>query len=242
MNQNTDQVLPRHVAIIMDGNGRWAKARGLERIEGHRVGVNRTEDIITKASELGLGFLTLYAFSKENWKRPEAEVVALMQLLKEFLRSKEEKMLRHKIRFNTLGDIVCLPEDVQDEMARIQASTKHGKGMVLTLALSYGARDEIVRAVNQIIQKKKTGQKEEPITEENFGQFLDTKNMPDPDLIIRTSGEFRISNFLLWQAAYAEFIFEECHWPDFTVDYFDKALQIYAKRERRYGKTSEQLE
>ena len=231
--------LPKHIAIIMDGNGRWAVSRGLDRVEGHRVGVNRSEDIITAASELGVGYLTLYAFSKENWQRPQGEIDALMVLLRNFLLEKREKMLQNGIRLNAIGDMALLPSVVCDTLRQVIQDTSQGRGMVLTLALSYGARDEILRAMKKAAGDLKTGFAD--LKEEQFSGYLDTAFLPDPDLIIRTSGEYRISNFLLWQGAYAEYVFEECNWPDFTRDRMLAAIEEYQNRERRFGKTSEQL-
>lgn len=228
--------LPKHIAIIMDGNGRWAQAKRLDRVEGHRQGVLRSEEIITAASELGLSFLTLYAFSKENWLRPKGEVEALMGLLEQFLLAKKEKMLKNGIRLNAIGDLSLLPGQVRKTLQSVIDETSVGQGMVLTLALSYGARDEVIRAVNKIVAEEKKG-----ITEGMFGNYLDTATLPDPDLIIRTGGECRISNFLLWQSAYAEMIFEDCFWPDFTPEKFLAAIAEFQSRERRFGKTREQL-
>jgi len=239
MNPIDPSKLPKHVAIIMDGNGRWAKERGLDRIEGHRRGMEAVDDIIGYARELGVQYLTVYAFSKENWNRPQLEVDALMLLLKEFLVHKRQKMLDNQIALNAIGDLSLLPQEVQETLFKIQKETSVGKEMVLTLALSYGARDEIVRAVNKIIACR--GEVSSPIREQDFSSFLDTKDMPDVDLVIRTSGEHRISNFLLWQGAYAEYLFEESYWPDFSREHFLKALCEFQTRERRYGKTSEQL-
>ena len=229
--------LPTHVAIIMDGNGRWAKAKGLDRVEGHRIGVQRSEEIITAASRIGLSFLTLYAFSKENWQRPKVEVDALMMLLKNFLLEKKEKMLQNGIRLQTIGDTAKLPPDVRATLDQVMTDTSKGKGMVLTLALSYGARDEIVRAVKKIAEKGAA----RTLTEEIFASYLDTATLPDPDLVIRTSGEHRVSNFLLWQGAYAEYFFEDLNWPDFSEKRFLEVLKEFQNRERRFGKISEQL-
>lgn len=229
--------LPQHVAIIMDGNGRWAQKRKLERVEGHRVGVRVSENIITYAREIGIGYLTLYAFSKENWERPKEEVEALMKLLKAFLLEKEKKMKDNGIRLNAIGDTSLLPREVQEVLKSVIDRTKDGKQMVLTLALSYGSRDEILRGVTRLANEAvKGGEEISKISEEEFSGYLDTKDMPDPDLIIRTSGENRISNFMLWQGAYSEFVFEKCHWPDFTPEHFLKAIKEYQRRERRYGR------
>ena len=224
--------LPKHIAIIMDGNGRWAKTKGLPRHEGHRKGVEAAEEIITAVREWKIPYLTLYAFSDENWQRPQLEIDALMSLLKVYLLSKQQKMLKNGIRFETIGDTPKLPQDIQETIAETKTITKNGKAMTLILALSYGARDEIVRAVNKVSGK---------VTEEIFSQYLDTKNFPDPDLLIRTGGEFRLSNYLLWQAAYAELYFTPVMWPEFTPAELKKALEEFSRRERRFGKTSEQL-
>lgn len=235
------QTLPKHIAIIMDGNGRWAAKRGLERIVGHKAGVDRSEDIITSARDMGIPFLTLYAFSKENWDRPAPEVASLMELLTQFLLQKKTKMLANQIRLNAIGDLAKLPELVRGTLDQVISETAHGSAMVLTLALSYGARDEIIRALHKILGELQGRGKTPLISETSFGSYLDTAALPDPDLIIRTSGEHRLSNFLLWQGAYAEFVFEDCYWPDFTPEKFKEAICSYQKRERRFGKTSEQL-
>lgn len=230
-------ILPKHVAIIMDGNGRWAKMKNLPRIEGHRRGVDVAETIITEARESKIAYLTLYAFSDENWKRPQEEVEALMQLLDIFLKSKQEKMVRNGIQFQSIGDLSKLPQAIQERIHETKEVTKKGRDLTLTLALSYGARNEIIRATQKLLQKPP----EKMFEESAFSQYLDTKNFPDPDLLIRTSGEYRLSNFLLWQLAYTELYFTKVMWPDFTPEEFHKALDEYAKRERRFGKTSEQL-
>lgn len=230
--------LPRHVAIIMDGNGRWAKEQGLDRLAGHRAGTEKADEIITCARNVGIRYLTLYAFSKENWNRPPEEVSALMELLKEFLSTKEKKMIDNEIQLKTIGSIELLPESVRQALARVKQSTNKGSQMVLTLALSYGARDEIIRGIKRLASV--TGDLSQ-LTEEIFSTHLDTADIPDPDLVIRTSGEHRISNFLLWQGAYAEFVFEECNWPDYTPEDFLKALKEFERRERRFGLTTDQL-
>lgn len=228
--------LPQHIAIIMDGNGRWATDRGLTRLQGHAAGTQVSEDIINGALTLGVTYLTLYAFSSENWERPVDEVEGLMDLLNEFLISRKQKMLKSGIRLNTIGDISLLPQNVQDTLKDVINATAHNSALILTLALSYGSRDEIVRAVNKLISADK-----KKINEEELKTALDTHSMPDPDLIIRTSGEYRISNFLLWQGAYAEYVFEPVNWPDFTVKHLQAAISEYQKRERRFGRTSAQL-
>ena len=228
---------PQHLAIIMDGNGRWAKERGLARIEGHRKGTEVAEDIINLAQDHHISYLTLYAFSDENWNRPKDEVDNLMVLLDWFLKAKQEKMVKNGIRFEAIGDLQKLPNFVQQRIEETKEMTRNGKSMTLILALSYGSRGEIIQAVNQMKEEGKAG----PITEEIFSSYLNTKHYPDPDLLIRTSGEFRISNFLLWQLAYTELYFTRTMWPDFNADEFKKALDEFSKRERRFGKTSEQL-
>ncbi|MBI4411855.1 MAG: di-trans,poly-cis-decaprenylcistransferase [Deltaproteobacteria bacterium] len=226
----------------MDGNGRWAKARGFHRVEGHRMGINVSEEIITAARDLGIQYLTLYAFSKENWDRPAEEVEVLMQLLKAFLLEKRQKMLDNRIRLNAIGDLSRLPGEVREILFQVMKDTELQTGMTLTLALSYGSRDEILRGIGKILaEASKGGRASFELSEDHFSRYLDTADMPDVDLVIRTSGEHRVSNFLLWQGAYAEYIFEDCFWPDFTRERFVFALEEYQTRERRYGKISEQL-
>ncbi|MDO8643675.1 MAG: isoprenyl transferase [bacterium] len=234
--------LPQHLAIIMDGNGRWAKERALPRIEGHREGTETADKIVMACSELGIRYLTLYTFSMENWSRPRDEIKALMNLLIEFLVSRREKLVKNQIRFETIGDLTRLPEEIQRELAISKEVTCSFNKMVLTLALSYSARDEIVRAVNVLLKEKGSGHlKDDFISSETFSSYLDTDGMPDPDLLIRTSGEMRISNFLLWQSAYTELFFTETLWPDFGRDELYKIIETYQNRERRFGMTSEQV-
>lgn len=216
----------------MDGNGRWAEVRGLPRIEGHRRGVERSKEVIECAAELGLKSLTLYAFSTENWQRPSAEVTTLMKLLELYLRKELSRLIRDGILFKAIGEIWRLPEHIQEAIREAEEKTALNKGMVLILALSYSGRNEIIRAVRKILA---SGMAPDAVTEEVFGSFLDTVGLPPPDLIIRTSGEKRISNFLLWQAAYAELYFTETLWPDFSKDEFLLAIQDYQQRERRFG-------
>ncbi|MBU4186240.1 MAG: isoprenyl transferase [Proteobacteria bacterium] len=229
--------LPYHVAIIMDGNGRWAKKRILNRIEGHKKGVEVVRLIVRTCREIGISILTLYAFSTENWQRPKTEVAALMSLLKNFLESEQKDMLDNNIRLNAIGQIERLPEDVQQALHKTMSLTKKNGGLMLNLALSYGGRDEIVRMVQEIAARTKEG-KIDPdlITPELVSDFLYTKGMPDPDLLIRTSGEMRISNFLLWQIAYTEIFVTETLWPDFGRQEFLQILKHYQHRERRFGK------
>lgn len=224
--------IPRHVGIIMDGNGRWAASRGLPRIEGHRRGVEISKEVIQIAADLGIKALTLYTFSIENWHRPSSEVTTLMKLLELYLKKEIDGLIKNGIVFKAIGDIWRLPRDIQDVIREAEERTSSNSGMTLVTALSYGGRNEILRAVKKVLY---AGLKPEELTEEVFNSYLDTAGIPSPDLIIRTSGEMRISNFLLWQAAYAEFYFTETLWPDFTKDEFLLAIQDYQRRERRFG-------
>ncbi len=227
--------IPGHIGIIMDGNGRWAELRGLPRIEGHRRGVDRSKEIIEISTELGLKALTLYAFSTENWRRPSSEVTTLMRLLELYLKKELNAMLKNDVVFKVIGDIPRLPGYIQDIIRETEAKTSSNKGMTLVTALSYSGRNEIVRAVRKTLS---LGLKPDELTEDVFASYLDTAGLPPPDLIIRTSGEMRISNFLLWQAAYSELYFTDTLWPDFTKDEFLLAVQDYQKRERRFGAIS----
>jgi undecaprenyl diphosphate synthase len=222
----------KHVAIIMDGNGRWAELRGRSRIEGHREGVKQVRAIINAAIEIDLNALTLYVFSMENWLRPKKEVEALMSLLDFYLGNEMEKLVKDNVRFRAIGDIDKLPAKIQKLLKRFESLTQKNTGLLLTGALSYGGKEEILSAVKRII---KDGLKPEEINEEVFENYLYTKELPDPDLIIRTSGEMRLSNFLLWQSAYAELYFTETLWPDFGKDEFKSAVMECDKRERRFG-------
>lgn len=234
--------LPRHLAIIMDGNGRWAKARMLPRIMGHRKGVETVRLIVEECSQIGIGYLTLFAFSAENWSRPKTEVRSLMSLLKKYIRMEVPRMMRNNIRFNVIGNRADLPPDVSTALDEAMAVTAANNGMTLTLALSYGARQEILQAVQQIAAAVAQGELQAAeLTETTFANYLYTPTLPDPDLLIRTSGEMRISNFLLWQLAYAELYFTDINWPDFGKDELHKALADYRSRERRFGLTSDQL-
>ncbi len=234
--------LPQHIAIIMDGNGRWAKLKGLPRVEGHRQGSENVDEIVTACRDLGIRYLTLYAFSMENWARPKDEIAALMALLKEFLLSKRDKLVKNEIRLLSIGDVERLPADVLAVLRETERITSGFDKMNLVLALSYSSRDEIVRAVHEILKEKESGAlKDSFISVENFSRYLDTAGMPDPDLLIRTSGEHRISNYLLWQSAYTELYFTETNWPDFHRENLLKAIEEYQGRERRFGKTTDQL-
>jgi undecaprenyl diphosphate synthase len=227
--------MPKHVGIIMDGNGRWAALRGLPRIEGHRRGVERSREVIELAAELGLKVLTLYAFSTENWQRPSAEVTTLMKFIEMYLKKELDTLIKNDIVFRTIGDTLRLPEHIQGIIRNAEERTSSNKGMTLVTALSYSGRNEIIRAVKKFLY---TGRNPEELTEEIFHACLDTAGLPSPDLIIRTSGEMRISNFLIWQAAYSEFYFTDTLWPDFTKDEFILAIQDYQRRERRFGAIS----
>jgi undecaprenyl diphosphate synthase len=234
--------LPSHVAIIMDGNGRWARQRGLDRIFGHQQGVNAVREIIEAAAELEIRFLTLYAFSNENWGRPDEEVTALMGIMIQSLSNETETLLKNNIRLIAIGDMDRLAVDVREKLFETIELTSSGTGLNLIIALSYSSRWEITMAVKKISTAAKNGTlNPESITEEDFEKYLNTSGIPDPELVIRTSGELRISNFLLWQVAYAEFYFTETLWPDFGKDDFYNAIIDFQKRERRFGKTSEQV-
>ena len=235
------EFFPKHVAIIMDGNGRWAKKRLLNRIKGHKKGTEVVRSIVKTCREIKIPILTLYAFSTENWKRPKTEVTALMTLLKSFLLTEQEEMMDNNIRLNAIGQIERLPDEVQDVLRSTIELTKSNKGLLLNLALSYGGRDEIVRAVRQIAEKVKNGiidpdASKNQITEDLISDHLYTRAMPDPDLLIRTSGEMRISNFLLWQIAYSEIFITDTLWPDFDRKEFISILKNYQQRDRRFGK------
>ncbi len=229
--------LPTHVAVIMDGNGRWAKKHFLSRIKGHEKGSEAVRTIVRACREFGIAYLTLYAFSTENWQRPKSEVDALMALLIKFLKSEQKELLENDIRLHAIGQIKRLPADVQQALRETMELTHKNSGLQLNLALSYGSRAEIVRMVRQIAQKSKNGQIDPAgIDEEIVARHLYTKGIPDPDLLIRTSGEMRISNFLLWQIAYSEIHITPTYWPDFSRDEFYQILKDYQQRERRYGR------
>jgi len=234
--------LPKHVAIIMDGNGRWAKKKALNRIRGHEEGAESVREIVRTSREMGISWLTLYAFSEENWKRPKHEVQALMRLLKRFLKSELSEMLENGIRFQAIGRTSKLPEDVQNRLSETANKTSKNKDMVLTLALSYGGRQEIFDAILRISEAIQSGTiTSREITEQFIADSLYTAGMPDPDLLVRTSGEYRISNFLLWQIAYAEIYITPTLWPDFRKKEYLLAIEEYQKRERRFGASGEQL-
>jgi len=232
--------LPRHVAIIMDGNGRWAKKQGAKRIFGHRSAIKAVREATEGCTELGVDYLTLYAFSTENWYRPKAEIMGLMELLVATIKSETETLMKNNVRLQTIGAINTLPNRCQKELADCIGVTKNNNGLILTLALSYSGRWEIVEAVKSLLKDVKSGQlKEENISSDIFSEYLCTKGMPDPELLIRTSGELRISNFLLWQIAYTEIYISEVLWPDFRKKDLSEAILAYQKRERRFGKVIE---
>lgn len=234
--------LPEHIAIIMDGNGRWAKKRNLPHIDGHRAGIKTVRKVVRLAGELGIGYMTLYTFSSENWGRPLGEVRDLMKLLADTLKNEIQELNQNRVRIKTIGDISILPAKSRDALADAVEVTASNDGLALILALNYGGRDEIVRAVRKIADKIKDGTlKHDKINPSDIESCLDTAGIPDPDLLIRTSGEFRLSNFLLWQLAYTELWITDVTWPDFTeMDFYD-ALESFSVRERRFGKTSQQI-
>jgi undecaprenyl diphosphate synthase len=228
--------LPTHVAIIMDGNGRWAKERGLPRVEGHRNGVESVRAVVRAAGEVGIKYLTLYAFSVENWNRPKDEVDTLMKYLARFLKNEIGELTRNNVRLEVIGQIYRLPEFVQEQLKKTQAALAKNNGLTLILALSYGGRQEIIEATRAIAAKVKAGKLEPAeINEQAISQHLYTHQYPDPDLLIRTSGELRVSNFLLWQISYAEFVVTQTLWPDFRRPEFFAALEEYTRRHRRFG-------
>ena len=231
--------LPKHIAITMDGNGRWAKSKGKLRLFGHKNGVKSVRDTVEAAAEIGVEFLTLYAFSTENWNRPSKEVNALMTLLVSAINKETKTLMDNNIKLSTIGDTDSLPSKAKKELAEAIDKTKENTRMTLVLALSYSGRWDILNAVNEIAKK---GVGNDKITEEQFQQYLSTKSVPDPELLIRTSGEYRISNFLLWQIAYSELYFTDTLWPDFRRADLEKAILDYQSRERRFGKTTEQIQ
>jgi len=224
--------LPRHVAVIMDGNGRWAEKRSLPRIEGHRAGADSVREVVETCARLGIEFLTLYAFSKENWKRPKHEVSTLWRLLREYLKKQDKVLIKNNLRLKVIGQRERIPVSVRRELDRVEKLTKKNSSLTVILALSYGGRDEIVEAVKKIAKEKVDL---ESLDEERFSSYLYTAGIPDPDLLIRTSGELRVSNFLLWQIAYSEIWITPELWPDFRKKHLLQALIDYQKRERRFG-------
>lgn len=241
MLQSTGEI-PRHIAIIMDGNGRWAKKRGMPRIAGHSEGVESVRDTVEACGQLGVQFLTLYAFSTENWKRPAEEVSLLMRLLLKALKDETDRLHQNNVRLRAIGDIAALPQEVQNELSEDIQKTRENTGLTLTLALSYSGRWDITQGVKRMLADVKAGRiAESELTDATITAYLSTAGVPDPDLLIRTSGEFRISNFLLWQLAYSEIFITGKHWPAFRRDELYAAITDYQRRERRFGMVSEQL-
>jgi undecaprenyl diphosphate synthase len=234
--------VPQHVAVIMDGNGRWAKKKGAMRIFGHRNAIQAVRDVTEGCGELGIKYLTLYAFSTENWNRPKDEVDGLMQLLVNTLKQEIDRLMENQVRLQTIGDFSHLPGDCQDNLLWAKNQTEKNKGLTLVIALSYSGRWEILKAVNKIVREVKEGKLgESEINADTFENYLQTSGIPDPELLIRTSGEMRVSNFLLWQIAYTELYITPTLWPDFRKEHLYEAIWSYQQRERRFGKTSEQL-
>ena len=227
----TEKTLPRHIAIIMDGNGRWAKKRLLPRTAGHKAGLDTFVDTVDTVSDMGIPYLTVYAFSSENWNRSADEVGALMELMSTGIKKYEPEMMRKNIKLRLVGDIDRFEEKYKNALRATEERLSSNTGMTLCICLSYGGRQELVHAVNELIKSGKT-----EITEKDISDNLYTCGIPDPDLVIRTSGEYRISNFLLWQSAYAEYYFTDVYWPDFNKTELEKALDSFASRERRYGR------
>lgn len=234
--------MPRHVAIIMDGNGRWAVERGKPRSYGHQAGVDAVRRITAECTRLGVKFLTLYTFSTENWNRPADEVSALMGLVLSSL--EDEIFMKNNVRFRVIGDITRLPQSVQEKLRETEEHTAGNDAMTMVVALSYSARWEITKAVNDIIEERKNGllPADEPVTEDIINAHMETRFMPDPDLLIRTGGELRVSNYLLWQIAYSELYFTDRYWPDFSEEDLQEAILSYQNRQRRFGKTEDQVE
>jgi undecaprenyl diphosphate synthase len=234
--------LPRHIAIIMDGSGRWAERHAMGRVMGHRKGAESVRVVVRTCRQIGISYLTLYAFSVENWLRPEAEVGALMRLLKEYLENEVQEMMAQNIRLSAIGNLDSLDDSVLTKLRETIAQTAGNQGMVLSLALSYGGRDEIANAASRMVRDGLAGKIiPEDVNKELCQRYLYTNGFPDPDLLIRTGGEYRISNFLLWQMAYTEFYFTDILWPEFREPNLMEAIAEYQKRERRFGRTSEQL-
>lgn len=235
--------IPAHIAIILDGNGRWAKAKGMPRNYGHAQGSKNVERICEEAYRMGVKYLTVYAFSTENWNRPKDEVDALMKLLRNYMKTCLKTAAKNDMKVRVIGDKTGLDEDIRNRIVELEEATKDNGGLNFQIALNYGSRDEIVRAVRRVSEDVKEGKvKPEDIDEKMFETYLDTHGIPDPDLMIRTSGELRLSNYLLWQLAYTEFYFTDIPWPDFTKEELSKAIEQYNRRDRRYGGVKEAQE
>ena len=231
--------VPQHVAVILDGNGRWAKAKGMPRTYGHKAGADNVEPVCRAAYDMGIRYMTFYAFSTENWSRPDDEVSTLMGLLSDFLKKAKKTAKENNMRVRVIGDISRLEDRLQQSIREVMADSAGYTGLTLTIALNYGSRDEIIRAVNHIVDDAKSGKLSKKVTEDVFSSYLDTAELPDPDLLIRTSGEQRLSNYLLWQLAYAEFYFTSVPWPDFDEAELKKAVDAYMSRDRRFGGVTE---
>jgi undecaprenyl diphosphate synthase len=233
--------IPQHVAIILDGNGRWAKSKGMPRNYGHTVGAKNVETVCQAADELGIKYLTLYAFSTENWNRPQSEVDALMKLLESYLKNCIKTAEKNHMRVRVIGDISRLNESFQKRISDLEEASASNPGLNLTIAINYGSRDEMMRAMRRMMQDYKEDKLDlSKVDEQCFSSYLDTKDIPDPDLLIRTSGEQRLSNYLLWQLAYSEFYFTDVPWPDFHKEELELAIEAYNKRDRRYGSITEE--
>lgn len=232
--------VPNHIAIILDGNGRWAKKRGMPRSFGHVKGCENLEDICEVAKELGVKYLTVYAFSTENWKRSKEEVDGLMKLFRNYLKKCIKISQKNNMRVKVIGDITAFDSDIQESIEKLEDFSKDFTDLHFQIALNYGSRDEITRAVNRMLEDQKAGKLETPVSEDTISDYLDTAGLPDPDLMIRTSGELRLSNFLLWQLAYSEFYFTDVPWPDFKKEELVKAIEKYNERDRRYGGVKEE--
>ena len=236
-----DIKIPQHVAIILDGNGRWAKAKGMPRNYGHAQGAKTVETICREAWNMGIKYLTVYAFSTENWKRPQDEVDALMKLLRNYMKNCLKTAEKNHMRVRVIGDKTGLAEDIRKSVAELEEASKGNDGLNFQIAINYGSRDEMVRAMKKMAADRDAGKlSAADISEETFAEYLDTAGIPDPDLLIRTSGEQRLSNYLLWQLAYSEFYFTDVHWPDFSKEELEKAVLAYNKRDRRYGGVREE--
>ena len=232
--------VPNHIAIILDGNGRWAKKRGMPRSFGHVKGCENLEDICEVAKELGVKYLTVYAFSTENWKRSKEEVDGLMKLFRNYLKKCIKISQKNNMRVKVIGDITAFDSDIQESIEKLEAFSKDFTDLHFQIALNYGSRDEITRAVNRMLEDQKAGKLETPVSQDTISGYLDTAGIPDPDLMIRTSGELRLSNYLLWQLAYSEFYFTDVPWPDFKKEELVKAIEKYNERDRRYGGVKEE--
>lgn len=232
--------VPNHIAIILDGNGRWAKKRGMPRSFGHVKGCENLEDICEVAKELGVKYLTVYAFSTENWKRSKEEVDGLMKLFRNYLKKCIKISQKNNMRVKVIGDITAFDSDIQESIKKLEDFSKDFTDLHFQIALNYGSRDEITRAVNRMLEDQKAGKLETPVSEDTISGYLDTAGLPDPDLMIRTSGELRLSNYLLWQLAYSEFYFTDVPWPDFKKEELIKAIEKYNERDRRYGGVKEE--